>query len=402
MVQKLVAVSLLEELGDERRVTKDGRRTGKIPRMRAVWLLVAAGIGGVLVWQGRPWLEQRSAPPVEAVPRAIEPRGDLAADEKSTIELFERSKGSVVFITTTQLVRDFWSRNMFSIPRGAGSGFVWDNDGHVITNNHVVSGAAEAKVRLNDGRDYSARLVGASPAHDIAVLRIRVPERQPAALPIGSSADLKVGQKVFAIGNPFGLDWSLTTGVVSALDRSLPAEDGRTIIEHLIQTDAAINPGNSGGPLLDSSGRVIGINTAIFSPSGAYAGVGFAVPVDTVNRVAPQLIAKGKYTRPVLGVIVDEQLTQFVAVRQGVKGVAVLRVEPGSPAERAGLRGAKTAPDGSIVPGDVIIAVDGKPVDSGQRLVNRLDEHKVGDVVKLTVQRDGKPAELTATLKAGP
>lgn len=213
--------------------------------MRAFWLLVAAVVGGVLVWQGRPWFEQRTAPAVEAVPRVIEPRGDLASDEKSTIELFERSKGSVVFITTTQLVRDLWSRSMFSIPRGAGSGFVWDNDGHVITNNHVVRGAAEAKVRLNDGRDYSARLVG-------------------------ESAGLKVGQKVFAIGNPFGLDWSLTTGVVSALDRSLPAEDGRTIIEHLIQT---------------------GINTAIFSPSGAFAGVGFAVPVDTVNRVVPQLMA---------------------------------------------------------------------------------------------------------------
>jgi S1-C subfamily serine protease len=206
---------------------------------------------------------------------------------------------------------------------------------------------------------------------------------------------------VFAIGNPFGLDWSLTTGVVSAIDRSLPAEDGRTIIEHLIQTDAAINPGNSGGPLLDSSGRLIGINTAIFSPSGAYAGVGFAVPVDTVNRVVPQLIAKGKYTRPVLGITIDEQLTQLVAKRLGVKGVAVLKVEPGSPAEAAGLRGAKTAPDGSIVPGDIITAVDGKPVDSAQRLVNRLDERRVGDTVRLTVQRDGKQAELTATLKAG-
>ena len=212
-------------------------------------------------------------------------------------------------------------------------------------------------MRLNDGRDYSARLVGASPAHDIAVLRIRVPERQPAALPIGTSSDLKVGQKVFAIGNPFGLDWSLTTGVVSALDRSLPAENG--VIEHLIQTDAAINPGNSGGPLLDSSGRLIGINTAIFSPSGAYAGVGFAVPVDTVNRVVPQLIAKGKYTRPVLGISTDEQLNQLIAKQLGVKGVAVLKVEPGSPAEAAGLRPARPGADGSIAPGDIIVAVDG-------------------------------------------
>jgi S1-C subfamily serine protease len=336
-----------------------------------------------------------------AEPRVVAPRGDLAADEKSTIELFERAKGSVVFITTTQLVRDFWSRNMFSIPRGAGSGFVWDADGHVITNNHVVQGAAEAKVRLNDGRDYSARLVGASPAHDIAVLRIRVPERQPEALPIGTSADLKVGQKVFAIGNPFGLDWSLTTGVVSALDRSLPAEDGRTVIEHLIQTDAAINPGNSGGPLLDSSGRLIGINTAIFSPSGAYAGVGFAVPVDTVNRVVPQLIAKGKYTRPVLGISTDEQLNQLIAKQLGVKGVAVLKVEPGSPAEAAGLRPARPGADGSIAPGDIIVAVDGKAVDSVARLLNRLDEHKVGDTIRLTVQRDGRSTELSATLKAG-
>jgi S1-C subfamily serine protease len=206
---------------------------------------------------------------------------------------------------------------------------------------------------------------------------------------------------VFAIGNPFGLDWSLTTGVVSALDRSLPAEDGRAIIEHLIQTDAAINPGNSGEPLLDSSGRVIGITTAIFSPSGAYAGVGFSVPVDTLNRVVPQLIAKGKYTRPVLGISTDEQLNQLIAKQLGVKGVAVLKVEPGSPAEAAGLRGARPAQDGSIVPGDIITAIDGKEVDSVARLVNRLDERKVGDTVKLTVQRDGKQTEVTATLKAG-
>jgi S1-C subfamily serine protease len=369
--------------------------------MRGLLLLLAAVVGGVLVWQGRPWLESRTSSAVEALPRAITPAGDLAGDEKATIELFERSKGSVVFITTTQLVRDFWSRNITQIPRGAGSGFVWDNDGHVITNNHVVQGAAQAKVRLNDGRDYDARLIGASPAHDIAVLRIRVPERQPAALPIGSSADLKVGQKVFAIGNPFGLDWSLTTGVVSALDRSLPAEDGRTVIEHLIQTDAAINPGNSGGPLLDSSGRLIGINTAIFSPSGAYAGVGFAVPVDTVNRVVPQLLAKGKYTRPALGISTDEQLNQMLAKQLGVKGVAVLNVEKGSPAEAAGLRAARPGPDGRIVPGDIITAIDGKPVDSVPRLVNRLDERKIGDNIKITVQRDGKPVELSATLKGG-
>jgi S1-C subfamily serine protease len=358
--------------------------------MRAFGLLLAALIGGMAVWQLRPWLEQRSAPPVVAEPRTVAPAGDLAADEKATIELFERARGSVVFITTTQRVLDLRSRNVMQIPRGAGSGFIWDADGHVVTNNHVVMGAAGAKVRLNDGRDYDAKVVGASPAHDIAVLRIRVPERQPAALPIGSSADLKVGQKVFAIGNPFGLDWSLTTGVVSALDRALPAEDGRTIIEHLIQTDAAINPGNSGGPLLDSSGRLIGINTAIFSPSGAYAGVGFSVPVDTVNRVVPQLVAKGKYTRPLLGVEIDEQLSQQLAARANAKGVVVVRVTPGMPAAAAG-----------IAAGDFIVAIDGKPVSSAAQLVNRLDEHKVGDTVRLTVQRDGKPLELKATLAGG-
>jgi S1-C subfamily serine protease len=354
-----------------------------------LWLLVAALLGGVAVWHARPLLESRNAPAVVAEPRTVAPAGDLAADEKATIELFERSKGSVVFITTTQRVLDWRSRNVMQIPRGAGSGFVWDAEGHVITNNHVVMGAAGAKVRLNDGRDYDAKPVGASPAHDLAVLRISVPDRRPAALPIGTSADLKVGQKVFAIGNPFGLDWSLTTGIVSALDRSLPAEDGRTVIEHLIQTDAAINPGNSGGPLLDSSGRLIGINTAIFSPSGAYAGVGFAVPVDTVNRVVPQLVAKGKYTRPVLGVEIDERLSQQIAARSGVKGVAVAGVAPGSPAGAAGLK-----------PGDVIVAIDGRPVDSAARLVNRLDERKAGDTVRLSVQRDGKPVELSATLKS--
>jgi S1-C subfamily serine protease len=358
--------------------------------MRAFGLLVAALIGGAAVWQLRPWLERSSAPAIVAEPRTIAPAGDLAGDEKATIELFERSKGSVVFITTTQRVLDLRSRNVMQIPRGAGTGFIWDADGHVVTNNHVVMGAGGAKVRLNDGRDYDAKVVGASPAHDIAVLRITVPDRRPAALPIGTSADLKVGQKVFAIGNPFGLDWSLTTGVVSALDRSLPAEDGRTIIEHLIQTDAAINPGNSGGPLLDSSGRLIGINTAIFSPSGAYAGVGFAVPVDTVNRVVPQLVAKGKYTRPVLGVEIDERLSQQVAARSGAQGVVVASVTAGTPAEAAGLRA-----------GDIIVAFNGKPVTSAAQLVNRLDEQKMGDTVRLTVQRDGKPVELTATLKAG-
>jgi len=225
-----------------------------------------------------------------AQPRPITPRGDLAEDEKTTIELFNKTKNSVVYISTAKTVIDPWTRNIYNIPKGTGSGFVWDNVGHIVTNYHVIQGCSEARVRLSDGRDYPAILIGASPSHDLAVLRINVPIKRPQPVMIGTSHDLKVGQKAFAIGNPFGLDWTLTTGIISALDRSMTEENG-AVIHHLIQTDAAINPGNSGGPLLDSAGRLIGVNTAIYSPSGAYAGIGFAIPIDTVNRIVPQLIA---------------------------------------------------------------------------------------------------------------
>ncbi len=345
-----------------------------------------------------PGIGQRNA--AEPEPRAVAPRGALAPDEQATIDLFEKARGSVVFITTQARVVNIWTRDAFNVPRGSGSGFVWDDKGHVVTNNHVVSGAAGARVRLSDGRDASASLVGVSPSHDLAVIRVDV-SNPPAPLPIGSSNDLRVGQKTFAIGNPFGLDWTLTTGIISALDRSLPSEDGRTLIEHLIQTDAAINPGNSGGPLLDSAGRLIGVNTAIFSPSGASAGVGFAVPVDTVNRVVPQLVARGKYVRPALGVEVDEALNRVITQRLGTEGVAVLRVTPGSGAASAGLQGVQTQPDGTIVPGDVIVAVDGDKVDSVARLLNRLDEHQVGDTVRLTVLRKGARTDVTVKLQAG-
>ena len=236
-------------------------------------------------------------------PRLVSARGDLAADEKATIDLFERASPSVVYISTRRRVVDFWRRDVRNVPQGTGSGFIWDEAGHVVTNYHVIEGASQAEVRLNDGRTYDAGLVGASPMHDLAVLRINVPIDRPPAVPLGSSGDLRVGQKVFAIGNPFGLDYTLTSGLVSALDRSL-SEGSGIAIRHLIQTDAAINPGNSGGPLLDSAGRLIGINTAIYSPSGASVGIGFAVPVDTVNRVVPQLIAEGEYRGPSLGVVV--------------------------------------------------------------------------------------------------
>jgi S1-C subfamily serine protease len=336
----------------------------------------------------------------DAAPRPVVARGDLAADEQSMIELFERTRDSVVYISTRQQVRDFWTRNVFSVPRGTGSGFIWDEHGHVVTNFHVVEGASEAIVRLADGRDYKSVLVGASPAHDIAVLRIGVGFKRPPPVPIGTSSNLKVGQKAFAIGNPFGLDWTMTTGIVSALDRSLPTERG-TVIEHLIQTDAAINPGNSGGPLLDSAGRLIGINTAIFSPSGASAGIGFAVPVDTVNRVVPQLIRTGRYVRPALGIEVDEELNRRLTALLGVEGVVILRVAPDSAAAKAGLAGATVTPEGGIVPGDVIVAVEGKPVDSVARLLARLDDFKVGDTVAVTVVRDRKQRDVRITLQPG-
>ena len=364
------------------------------------WLVITACVAALMLfWQFLPAIEAWFSPR-QAAERTVTPRDDLAADEQANIELFEKSRASVVYITTAQLVRDVWTRNVFSVPRGTGSGFIWDDAGHVVTNFHVIQGASEATVKLADGRDYQAALVGASPAHDIAVLKIGIGFKRPPAVPVGTSADLKVGQKVFAIGNPFGLDWTLTTGIVSALDRSLPGEAGGPAIDHLVQTDAAINPGNSGGPLLDSAGRVIGINTAIYSPSGASAGIGFAVPVDTVMRVVPQLIKTGRYIRPALGIEVDEQLNQRLLALTGSKGVFVLRVTPGSAAHKAGLAGVEITPQG-IVPGDRIIGVDGKATDDVAKLLARLDDRKVGDVVVLSVDRAGKSREVQMELQPG-
>jgi len=332
--------------------------------------------------------------------RAVTPRGPLTPEERVTIDVFEKSKRSVVYISTSEQVRDLWTRNVRSIPRGTGSGFVWDEQGDIITNYHVISGASAARIRLSDGRDYPATLVGASKFHDLAVLRIKVPSNPPPPLPLGTSHDLRVGQRVYAIGNPFGLDWTLTTGIVSALDRALDGEGGNTI-EHLIQTDAAINPGNSGGPLLDSAGRVIGMSTAIYSPSGASAGIGFAVPIDTINRVAPALVAHGKYARPSLGIGMDDDVNDFLSSHLKVQGVYVLKVLPNGPAAAAGLRAAALRRDGTVVPGDVIVAVGRQPVTTVARLEARLDDFNPGDRVPLEILRDGKRMTVEATLAAG-
>jgi S1-C subfamily serine protease len=362
-------------------------------------LIALAAVALFLYMRGDAWLFTRPGP-MPAEPRPITARGDLAADEQATIALFEQSRDSVVFISTRAQVRDFWTRNVFTVPRGHGSGLIWDGDGHVVTNFHVIEGASEARVRLADGRDYRAALVGASPEHDLAVLRIGVGFRRPPPLPVGTSHDLRVGQKVFAIGNPFGLDWTLTTGIVSALDRSLTGDRGVTI-KNLIQTDAAINPGNSGGPLLDSAGRLVGINTAIYSPSGASAGIGFAVPVDTVNRVVPQLIRDGRYIRPALGIEVDERLNQRLTALLQREGVIVLRVPEGSAAHAAGMRGAVIGRDGSITVGDVITAIEGERVRNVGELLARLDEFRAGDTVNVTVLRNGESLDLTVTLQPG-
>jgi len=283
------------------------------------------------------------------------------------------------------------------VPRGTGSGFVWDEQGHIVTNYHVIRDAQEALVTLADQTSYQARLVGVSPEHDLAVLQIKVDAGSLPPLPIGTSSDLRVGQSVLAIGNPFGLDHTLTTGVISALNRTID-NDGGGIIEDLIQTDAAINPGNSGGPLIDSAGRLVGINTAIVSPSGAYAGIGFAVPVDTLNRVVPSLIAFGRYVRPSLGISANDEVSSGLLRSLGIAGIVVLEVAPGSPAARAGLRPAQSTFGGSVILGDVIQAIDGKPVASLAALNARLDEHEAGDTVELTLWRNGERREIELPL----
>ncbi|MET0109758.1 MAG: S1C family serine protease [Candidatus Thiodiazotropha sp.] len=370
------------------------------PSLRRIQLIFGGLLLLIFAWTFLPQVEQWLAG-LTSEPRQVTPRGDLASDEQATVEIFQQASPSVVFITTLQRVRNPWTRDIFSVPQGTGSGFIWDDLGHLVTNHHVIAETAQANVRLNDGRSYQAVLVGSSPDHDLAVLRIRVPFDRPPPVPVGSSSDLKVGQKVFAIGNPFGLDYTLTTGVVSALDRSLPESRSGVAVDHLIQTDAAINPGNSGGPLLDSAGRLIGINTAIYSPSGAYAGIGFAVPVDTVNRVVPELIAKGRYVRPSLGISVDEDINRTILSKLDLEGVLVLQVTAGTAAETAGLRSTFIDPNGDLVLGDVIQAIGGRQVTTVNELLGRLDDFHIGDQTTISIWRNGEELELTVVLQQG-
>ncbi|MBN1652451.1 MAG: trypsin-like peptidase domain-containing protein [Deltaproteobacteria bacterium] len=330
-------------------------------------------------------------------PRQVAPRGDLDASEQATIKLFQAASPSVVFVTTLAVRRDFLSLDVFQIPRGTGSGFVWDNNGFIVTNNHVIQNSDAARVTLVDGSSYSAKLVGVAPENDLAVLRIEASRQKIPPIAIGRSDNLLVGQTVYAIGNPFGLDQTLSKGVISGLGREIPTSQGGSITG-LIQTDAAINPGNSGGPLLDSAGRLIGVNTAIFSPTGSYAGIGFAIPVDIVNRIVPQLIGHGRVIRPRIGIrIAEDSLMR----RLGIEGVLILGVDPSSPAQQAGLRGTIQRSDGEIVLGDIIIEMDGKPVRNSGDLFRLLEGHDAGEAVTVQVLRGKSKLDLRVVLSPG-
>jgi len=317
----------------------------------------------------------------------------LLPDEKNTVEVFQRESPAVVFITNSTVQMDLFSMEATEVPQGSGSGFIWDTKGHVVTNYHVIANANSLTVTLSDGSSFPAEVVGVEPSKDVAVVRIKAPASRLKAVNIGSSDKLIVGQKVLAIGNPFGLDQTLTVGVVSALGRQIRSPSNRTIHD-VIQTDAAINPGNSGGPLLDSQGRLIGVNTAILSPSGAYAGIGFAVPVNIVKRIVPQLIEHGKVVKPGLGVSI---LPDGFSERLRIEGVIIGEVAGGSEAERSGLIGIQRNERGELILGDVIVGIDEQEVKSVDDLANALEKHEVGDVVTVKFLRNDK--EMTAKIK---
>jgi S1-C subfamily serine protease len=327
--------------------------------------------------------------------RPVVPRSDLGADEQNTINVFKEVSPSVVYITSIEVRRNFFSLNLYEVPQGTGSGFIWDKEGRIVTNYHVISDANRIEVTLADHSTWKAALVGAAPDRDLAVLHISAPAAKLRPIMIGESENLQVGQKVLAIGNPFGLDQTLTTGVVSALGREIQSVTNRTI-HNVIQTDAAINPGNSGGPLLDSAGRLIGINTMIYSPSGANAGVGFAVPVHEVNRAVPQIIRHGKLFRPGLGL---SFANQRIMRELELEGVLVLNVEPGSSADKAGIRGTQQVRGGLIL-GDIILAVNTVKVRDYNQLRDELEKHEVGETVTLTLLRENAQVDVAVVLEA--
>lgn len=370
----------------------NGRSDNLRRQLILTWVLMLLLAGLLLL----PTLKMWFGLGISGDPRPVTPRGALADFETTTTTLFRETSPSVVYINTRSQVTNRWTRRVFEVESGTGSGFVWDEDGHIVTNYHVIQDASSAQVVFYDQSSYEAKLVGASPDHDLAVLRIQAPENMLRPVLIGESQDLLVGQSVFAIGNPFGLDQTLTTGVVSAKSRSINSPSGRTI-EDAIQIDAAINPGNSGGPLLDSAGRLIGVNTAIYSPSGTSSGVGFSIPVDTVNRVVPQIIQSGAYEPPKLGVYINEELNRAIMERIGITGVVVLDVDPAGPGAQAGLQETILSERGIVRLGDIIQRIDNQSISAVEDVRDVLQKRKPGDTVRVTVYRDTE--ELTLDIK---
>ena len=323
---------------------------------------------------------ERATPPATAL--APLPEG-LSGEEKRDIEVFRRAQASVVFITSLALRRSLFSFDVQQIPQGTGSGFVWDRRGHIVTNFHVIQEGDAFAVTLSDQSEWEAKVAGVAPAKDLALLKITAPAERLTPLTVGASRGLLVGQRVLAVGNPFGLDHSLTVGVVSALGRELQSPNGRRIRD-VIQTDAAINPGNSGGPLLDSAGRLIGVNAAIFSPSGASAGIGFAVPVDTVSRLIPQLIERGRALEAGIGA---SFIPESYNAQLGIRGVAIAEVVANGPAARAGLVGVQVTRGRRLVLGDRILAVNGKAVRSEDDVRDVFEAAGIGATVTLTIAR---------------
>lgn len=325
------------------------------------------------------------------------PAGSRTEDERNTIAIFQKAAKACVYVTQRQVVTDFLGRGAHDVAAGSGSGFIWDAEGHIVTNFHVIANAQRLTVTLHDQQTFVASVVGVEPRKDIAVLKIDAPKEL--LVPIDHSLGqfgLQVGQKVVAIGNPFGLDQTLTTGVISALGRQVDGIGGVKIRE-MVQTDAAINPGNSGGPLLDSSGRLIGMNTMIFSQSGSSAGIGFAVPAEAIGRVVPQLIKNGRVEQVGLGVEIDPQ--QRIERRLDLRGLVIISTIPGSSAEKSGIVGLARTPRG-IQLGDILVAIDGKPVNAYDDLYAILDGRRPGEKVKVKFLRERKTLELELTLAA--
>jgi S1-C subfamily serine protease len=385
-------------------------RESPAPWAILILLVLLVALGGLAIGYFLFRGERHEANNPNAQLREVTPRGDRDAFEKERIRVFKEISPGVVNVDTLRIQRNGY-RGVVERQQGTGSGFVWDKDGRIVTNFHVVqetlalapSGAvsirssASVRVTLADRSSWNARLVGVAPDNDLAVLQVDAPADKLKPLPVGSSSDLEVGQTVYAIGNPFGQSLTFTHGIVSALDREIHSVTDRPITG-VIQTDASLNPGNSGGPLLDREGRLIGVNTAITSPSGGNVGIGYAIPVDTVNQVVTQLIRTGRPTRPSLGIVaLREEDTRTLGYQ---KGVMIAEVKPNSTAAKAGLRGFNVDEEsGQQSPGDVIIAVNGEPVDTMAEFSTAMSKVKVGQTITLTIVRSGQTRDVKVTLE---